>query len=219
LSNPFEQAHERPSLWLIGAGGFGREVAAWANRCSRVGSIRVAFVDDNESVVNSGRHRLPIDGTVADLATAARGSFAITIGTSETRRKIASTLDGANVNPIRLLHPKVAIHDSVEVGSGSILCQGVTATVDIRVGCHTIINLNVTIGHDVVLSDFVTVHPGVHLSGNAVVEAGSEIGTGAVLLPGVVIGAGAKVGAGAVVTEDVPPGVTVVGVPARRISS
>jgi len=29
---PFEQAHERPSLWPIGAGGFGREVGASADR-------------------------------------------------------------------------------------------------------------------------------------------------------------------------------------------
>ena len=41
------------------------------------------------------------------------------------------------------------------------------------------------------------------------------IGGNAVVLPGVTIGAGAIVGAGAVVTRDVPPGQTVIGVPAR----
>jgi len=44
---------------------------------------------------------------------------------------------------------------------------------------------------------------------------GASIGSGAVVLCGVMIGAGALVGAGAVVTHDVPPGGTVVGVPAR----
>lgn len=47
------------------------------------------------------------------------------------------------------------------------------------------------------------------------IEAGAFIGVGAILLPGVVVGAGATVGAGAVVTRDVPPGETVVGIPAR----
>ena len=44
---------------------------------------------------------------------------------------------------------------------------------------------------------------------------GASIGSGATILGGVTIGEGALVGAGAVVTKDVPPGVVVVGNPAR----
>jgi lysyl-tRNA synthetase class 2 len=49
------------------------------------------------------------------------------------------------------------------------------------------------------------------------VERGASIGSGATILCGVTIGAGALVGAGAVVTHHVPPGGTVVGVPARGL--
>jgi acetyltransferase-like isoleucine patch superfamily enzyme len=51
-----------------------------------------------------------------------------------------------------------------------------------------------------------------------VVERGATIGSGATVLGGLRIGAGAMVGAGAVVTRDVPPGVTVVGNPARVLA-
>ena len=44
---------------------------------------------------------------------------------------------------------------------------------------------------------------------------GASIGSGAVILCGLTVGAGAIIGAGAVVTKNVPPGATVVGVPAR----
>ena len=44
------------------------------------------------------------------------------------------------------------------------------------------------------------------------------MGLGAVVLPGLTVGARSVVGAGAVVIEDVPAGVTVVGVPARRLA-
>jgi maltose O-acetyltransferase len=45
------------------------------------------------------------------------------------------------------------------------------------------------------------------------------IGGGAIILPGATVGDDATIGAGSVVTRDVPPGVTVVGNPARRVSS
>lgn len=51
------------------------------------------------------------------------------------------------------------------------------------------------------------------------VGRGASVGTGATILGGITIGAGATVGAGAVVTKDVPANSTVVGNPARIISS
>lgn len=50
-----------------------------------------------------------------------------------------------------------------------------------------------------------------------VVEAGASIGANATIICGVRIGAGALVGAGSVVTRDVPPGMLVVGNPARVV--
>jgi UDP-2-acetamido-3-amino-2,3-dideoxy-glucuronate N-acetyltransferase len=50
------------------------------------------------------------------------------------------------------------------------------------------------------------------------VHKDASIGAGAIIFPGVIVGAGAMVGAGAVVREDVQPGATVVGVPARLIT-
>jgi acetyltransferase-like isoleucine patch superfamily enzyme len=49
------------------------------------------------------------------------------------------------------------------------------------------------------------------------IRRGARIGAGAVLCPAVEIGVEAFVGAGAVVIKDVPPGVVVVGNPAREL--
>jgi acetyltransferase-like isoleucine patch superfamily enzyme len=57
--------------------------------------------------------------------------------------------------------------------------------------------------------------PGVVLAGRVRVGAGAMLGIGAKVLPCLNIGEHATIGAGAVVTRDVPPGVTVVGVPAH----
>lgn len=50
-----------------------------------------------------------------------------------------------------------------------------------------------------------------------VLEDGVEVGANAVILGPIRLGRGAVVGAGAVVVKDVPPGVTVVGNPARPL--
>lgn len=52
-------------------------------------------------------------------------------------------------------------------------------------------------------------------TGEVIIREDAMIGAGATVLPGVEIGAGAQVGANSLVTEDVPPGETVIGVPAE----
>jgi len=55
-------------------------------------------------------------------------------------------------------------------------------------------------------------------TGTVVVGERAMIGASAVVLPGVRIGADAQVAANSLVSEDVPPGVTVAGVPAEVVS-
>ncbi len=71
--------------------------------------------------------------------------------------------------------------------------------------------------HDCVIGEFVTFAPGAKVNGNVTIGDHAYIGSNAVIRQGLTIGAGATIGMGAVVTKDVPPGVTVIGNPAKPL--
>jgi len=143
---------------------------------------------------------------------------AVAVGAPEARSRIVANLRrlGRTDFPA-LIHPRAWIGSNVQLGSGVIVCAGVSLTTDIEIGEHVHINLNATVGHDSRVGAFSTLSPGVHISGNVRTGEQVEIGTGASVIPGVSIGPNAVIGAGAAVIRDLPAGSVAVGVPAKVI--
>ncbi|RUW25221.1 MULTISPECIES: serine O-acetyltransferase [unclassified Mesorhizobium] len=83
----------------------------------------------------------------------------------------------------------------------------------------------VVIGETAEVGDDVTLYHGVTLGGTSwapgkrhpTLESGVLVGAGAKILGAITVGAGCRVGANAVVIKDVPPGMTVVGIPGRIV--
>ena len=81
-----------------------------------------------------------------------------------------------------------------------------------------IINSQAVIGPNCLLFQQVTLGVGGPRPGAPIVGGHVDIGAGAKILGGVRLGDHCRIGANAVVLDDVPPGATAVGVPARIIS-
>lgn len=83
----------------------------------------------------------------------------------------------------------------------------------------------VVVGETAEIGDDVTLYHGVTLGGTSwspgkrhpTLESGVLVGAGAKILGAVTVGAGCRVGANSVVVNDVPPGMTVVGIPGRIV--
>lgn len=109
----------------------------------------------------------------------------------------------------------VLVGQRCKIQSHSFLCSGVELQDEVFIG-HGVVFINdktprATTEHGQLqgIGDWKLIP--------TLVERGAAIGSGAVILAGITIGADALVGAGAVVTNDVAPGATVAGVPARRL--
>lgn len=76
--------------------------------------------------------------------------------------------------------------------------------------------VNATVHHEAEIGHFCTLAPGAQILGRVILEDRVYIDAGAIVRQRCRIGTGAIIGAGAVVVRDIPPGITVVGVPANR---
>jgi serine O-acetyltransferase len=112
----------------------------------------------------------------------------------------------------RLVHQMAMQTGQVAIGDYTVMAPGVYI-----VHGQIVIDGITEIGAGVVVSPFVTVGLRAGDFQGPVIEANVNIGTGAKVVGPIRVGAGAMIGANAVVVDDVPPGATVVGAPARPV--
>jgi len=202
------------SLVIWGCGGHGRVVLDAARAGARFD--RIAFCDDDETA--EGRDICGAEVLRGGIeAAAARGfsRFVVAVGRNDLRRRCWERALRSGLRAETCLHPTAWVSSFAAVGTGSVVLAGAIVQTGAVVGDDVIVNTAAVIEHDVRIEDHAHVSPGAVLGGGVAVGSGSHVGAGAVILPGVRVGNGSIVGAGAVVREDVPGGVTVVGVPAR----
>lgn len=145
--------------------------------------------------------------------------FSVTIGNPHGRARLAihRRLKGLGLVPVSLAHPTAFIADNAVIGEGAQILAGAVVCAEARLGKCCIVNTRGSVDHETVLEDGAELAPGATLCGAVLMKTASWVCAGATVLPRLTIGADAIVGAGAVVNRDVPDGVTVAGVPARRI--
>lgn len=208
-------------LYIIGAGGFGREVAWLVERINQVEPTWeiVGFIDDNPVAQGTVVGGYPVVGGVDYLGTLDTTVWVVcAIGSAKVRKAVIDKASSyQNISFATVIDPSVIMSNRVEIGEGSIICAGNIVTVDITLGNHCIVNLDCTIGHDAVLGNYVTVYPSVNISGMTTIGECAELGTGMQIIQGKKIGESAILGAGAVVVKDIPPRCVAVGSPAKPI--
>lgn len=195
------------------------------------GSSIVHFFDNN-SAVPSPVLGIPISYGLTGLQSflnhllvsnddPAQFEFVVAIGGRRglDRQSIAAMLLGYGFKIRSVIHPSAIISPASRLGLGVQILAGSVISTEAIIGDHVIINTGANIDHGCCLAPGCHVAPNAALAGEINVGENSFIGTNATILPGLTIGENSCVGAGAVVTKDVPPGVVVVGNPARQISS
>ncbi|MDH1727642.1 NeuD/PglB/VioB family sugar acetyltransferase [Acinetobacter johnsonii] len=211
-----------PVYAIYGASGCGRSLMPVARQqLQRLGiSAKIYFIDDSLQEQQNVNGHTALNYQSFKNLNAAQKFVLIAIANSQIREKLANQLFIDCIQLWSVQADNVVMMDNIEIDEGAALSPFVSITSNIKIGKCFHANLYSYIEHDCVIGDYVTFAPGVKCNGNIHIEDHAYIGTGAVIKQGtpdkpLVIGKGAVVGMGAVVTKSVPPGVTVIGNPAR----
>jgi sugar O-acyltransferase (sialic acid O-acetyltransferase NeuD family) len=196
--------------WVsLGAGGHAASVVDALRDVAELAGVV------GESSRDWGVEHLASDDDAVDAAQANGWKVLANVGSNRIRLALVDSLpEDVQFSPVART-ATVAV--DAELGAGSVVLHHAHVGPDSRIGRAVIINTGAIVEHDVVIGDGAHVGPGAAVLGGCQIGGRAFIGSGARVLPGRTVGADAVVGAGAVVTEDVAPGVTVVGQPARVV--
>lgn len=205
--------NESPVL-LVGAASFaeevtdlclsiGVEVAGWIegldpSAANRTADPPIIWVDD----VTSFRPDLPILPAIGSVR----------------RRGIVERLVGEGRRLTTFVHPSAVVAPSAVLEPGCVIFPLVVIGARTRMGRSTIVNRGSLVGHHTAIGAFGFLGPGSNVAGKIVLGEEVHVGIGAIVRDSVTVGDRAVIGSGAVVVGDVPPDVTVIGIPARPMA-
>jgi UDP-perosamine 4-acetyltransferase len=199
---------------VVGAGGHARSII------EALGGA-VACTDAREELHGTMVDGVPVvggDDRLAELLVDGVGAAAIGVGGTHDngpRERLFERVRALGFELPAVVHPMA--HVAGRLGEGCVVLAAAVVGPGAVVGRNAIVNTGAIAEHDCLVEDHAHVATGAVLGGGVRIRRGAHVGLGARVLNGVTVGEYAIVGAGAVVLRDVPPGVTVVGVPARPL--
>jgi len=205
-------------LYIVGAGGFGREVYSWLQDEAKLlqdYNFR-GFLDDNAGALDDFGLDAKVVAPISGFKSFDNSVFICGIGAVAHKKRLCEPMILNGAVFLTLVHPSVVMGRNVKLGTGVVLCPRVTLTCDIELGAMVMINCHSSAGHDVKIGAWSTVSAHCDLTGGTEVGVGAFLGSGCRLLPTKKVGDGGTVGAGAVVIRNVPDCARVFGNPARE---
>ena len=204
---------------IVGGGGLGRQALAQLSIDVASGTdwVVAGFLDERGPDVIAPELQVPWLGYPALFQPGPEHVFVTAVGDPHSRRLQVEPLEAKGAQ-FMTTATRCLLGSRLRCGP-TFFCYDVAVGVDCLFGKHGFMDQDALVGHDVVIGDYV--HIGARCVIAGYVKIGHEvlIHSGALLARNITVGDGAVIGMGAVVLRDVPAGATVLGNPARVISS
>jgi sugar O-acyltransferase (sialic acid O-acetyltransferase NeuD family) len=191
-------------LIIVGAGGFGLEVAVYAEDIIRLRGVDfeiAGFLDDTKPIGTAHGGYSVIGTTEGELDETA--IYAIALGAPTQRRKMVEKLRGRGAKFATLMHPAAYIAHTATIGLGCIIAPFAFVGPDAIVGAQVVVNVGAMVAHEAQVGDCSVLAPHANVQGAVQLDADVFVGAGAVVTHSKTIGAGSMVAPNAVVQDHV----------------
>jgi sugar O-acyltransferase (sialic acid O-acetyltransferase NeuD family) len=194
------------NLYIIGAGGLGREMAATLFYLANKAKYNIiGYIDDNHPT-GTAINGIRVLGGIDYLKTITSGNIIIGVGNPSVRENIFAQLAEINTLSFPIIsHLNASIHakEFVTIEEGCYIADGCILTTNISIGKFTYLLPGVTLSHDTNIGNFCTLMPGVRISSGATIGNGVTIGTGSIIAKPVFICDGAIIPPGSIITSNI----------------
>lgn len=205
------------NLYIVGAGGCGREVLKIAKEINCISGQRwniIGFLDDTENPLAGKDCDFGIVGTIRDFYPSSEDVLAMAIASPQAKSTLVPMLKDRGCVFDSVIHPYADLGQFNTIGEGAIIYSGFGMTVNVRIGSFATL-LACGLGHDVQIGDYCTISSWCNIMGGVRIGDGVFMGGNCAVAPHAVIEENAYVGVGSVVLRKVKAGTRVFGNPAR----
>jgi sugar O-acyltransferase (sialic acid O-acetyltransferase NeuD family) len=199
----------RKDLFIIGAGGFGRELELWLKlvpeneRDFRI----VGFIDDNLKALDGFSSKFKILGTIDDYNFKKTDYAVISISEPSIKENVFRRLSG-RVNLYTFIASNAIVEDARNIGEGSVICPNTIISVNTVVGKCVTVNCGTQLGHDSKIGNFSSFMASVMIGGGVLISERVYFGSQSALVPGKKVVSDVKISAGSIVIANAnKPGV------------
>ncbi len=206
-------------LYIVGAGGCGREVLHIIKDIHRIQGPRwniMGFLDDTEDPLKGKECDYGVVGTIQGYQPKENDVLVMAIASPQAKQKLVPMLLERGAVFESVIHPYANLGEFNTIGDGVVIYGGLSMSVNSIIGDYVTM-LSSWLGHDVQIGDYSTVSGMCHILGNVKVGSSVFIGSNAVIAPKADIEDEAYVGIGSVVLRKVKSGRRVFGNPAREM--
>jgi sugar O-acyltransferase (sialic acid O-acetyltransferase NeuD family) len=203
-------------LAVLGASGHGKVVA---DAAEAAGWAEVVFFDDAwPDLKDNGPWFVQGDTDALIACLADFDGVVLGIGNNGIRAWKQTQLTDAGAKVVSIIHPTATVSPHAQINAGTVVFAQAVVNACANIGGGVIINTGAVVEHDCVVGDFSHISPNAVLAGGVTLNKQCWVGAGASIRQLLEVGMDTVVGMGAVVTKDVPPGVTVIGNPAKELA-